>query len=213
MFQKVAQCAHSGPGVSPRGPELPLSKGKVTMPLRRAQQQQNKQRLARGSAAPRLHEMTIQSKSSLASHLKQGTAHAIPTLKFTLRLTSVTPRDIVECDNEKPLLLKKKEKKHLNWPNNNTYINITPCIHISIWHVHPDTSKPHTLVTLLRIHPEIVRHTHRTECECGMLKHTHRHILKGWRVHTVNAVRVTITGANMWPLLIYTLSWIRGFHI
>lgn len=53
MFQKVAQCAHSGPGVSPRGPELPLSKGKVTMPLRRAKQQQNKHRLACGSAAPR----------------------------------------------------------------------------------------------------------------------------------------------------------------
>lgn len=109
MFQKVAQCAHSGPGVSPRGPELPLSKGKVTMPLRRAQQQQN----TASRAAPRLHEMRIQSKSSLASHLKQGTAHAFPTLKFTLGLTSVTPREVVECDNEKPLLLKKKKRNTL----------------------------------------------------------------------------------------------------
>lgn len=31
--------------------------------------------------------------------------------------------------------------KSLNWPNNNTYVNITPHPHISIWHVQPATSK------------------------------------------------------------------------
>ena len=37
--------------------------------------------------------------------------------------------------------------KSFNWPNNNTYINITPNAHIWTWHIQPAPSNTYTLPT------------------------------------------------------------------
>lgn len=104
MFQKVAHCTHSGPGVSPRGPELPFSKGKVTKLLRRAQQQQNKHRLTCGFTAAR-DENPVKVVLSLTLKARNGTC--ISHIKIHTQ-ASVTPREAIECDNE--VLTVKKNK-------------------------------------------------------------------------------------------------------
>lgn len=63
--------------------------------------------------------------------------------------------------------------KSLNWPNNNTYINITPHPLISIWHVQPATSKSHILLTLCAyIHKYIYRASLGTFLKDSWLAHT-----------------------------------------
>lgn len=97
--------------------------------------------------------------------------------------------------------------KSLNWPNNNTYINITLLPHISIWHVQPATSKSH-ITNAMCIHPEIPRHTPEHAC---YNRHKHTHLLKdSWLAH---AILMVTTCANMWDVPICTVSLLYNFYV